>query len=49
MQAVAVVEQRIQCLQRRADVVELDFLGVQASGPEVWMWYFSIWLRAEPP
>jgi hypothetical protein len=48
VQAVAVVEDRVQRLQRRADVVEADLLGVQRR-PEVWMWYFSIWLRGEAP
>ena len=31
MQAVAVIKQRVQGLQRRADIVELDFLRVQAA------------------
>ena len=48
VQRVAVVEQRVQRLQRGADVVELDFLRVQER-PEVWMWYFSIWLRGPAP
>ena len=48
VQRVAVVEQRIERLQRRAAVVELDLLRVQVA-PEVCTWYLSIWLRAAAP
>ena len=45
---IAVVVNRIQCLQRGADIVEVNLLGVNER-PDVWIWYFSIWARAEAP
>jgi hypothetical protein len=48
VQRVAVVVDRVERLQRRADVVEVDLLRVQRA-PDVWMWYLSIWLRSLPP
>jgi hypothetical protein len=38
-----------QRLERRADVVEVHLLGVQATGPLVCTWYLSFWLRSLAP
>lgn len=48
VQAVAVVEQRVQRLQRGADVVELDFLRVQrpAAGLDVVLHHLAARIRA---
>ncbi len=49
VQAVAVVEQCVQRLQR---VVRMSLNWISCAcreRPDVWMWYFIIWLRALAP